>query len=48
MALRISMVLSLIVFAGSQSCGWGDFNLIGAQGYEIQCVEESGQFAIGT
>eukprot|EP00486_Rosalina_sp_Unknown_P016721 CAMPEP_0201578272 /NCGR_PEP_ID=MMETSP0190_2-20130828/25069_1 /ASSEMBLY_ACC=CAM_ASM_000263 /TAXON_ID=37353 /ORGANISM="Rosalina sp." /LENGTH=248 /DNA_ID=CAMNT_0048011265 /DNA_START=104 /DNA_END=847 /DNA_ORIENTATION=- len=29
------------------TCQWEEFNLIQAQGYEIQCVESSGTYAIG-
>lgn len=40
-------LLGLVIQTYSQSCSWGDFNLIGAQGYEIQCVVNGDQNAIG-
>ena len=39
MALRISLVASLIIFARSQSCSWGEFSLLGAWLAAINCPD---------
>ena len=46
MMLGIYSAIAISIAQG-QNCAWEDFSLMGAQGYEIQCVEQSGQFAIG-
>eukprot|EP00486_Rosalina_sp_Unknown_P010513 CAMPEP_0201578604 /NCGR_PEP_ID=MMETSP0190_2-20130828/25558_1 /ASSEMBLY_ACC=CAM_ASM_000263 /TAXON_ID=37353 /ORGANISM="Rosalina sp." /LENGTH=269 /DNA_ID=CAMNT_0048011969 /DNA_START=995 /DNA_END=1804 /DNA_ORIENTATION=- len=49
MALWCLFLLGLVmpIYSQVSQCAWEDFNLIQAQGYEIQCVDGGGTFAVG-